>query len=204
MGLAYSLKCSLLCSYFYSLAPLFSFSFPHVLAPRVSLIPPGHLTSGILPRRHSAQTSHIRNSSPPTFHPDISHPEFFIAHSTRTFHIRNSSSPIPLGHLTSGILPPSTFLLRISHTRNSVRPKVPPSPDVSHPEFCPPNVQPSPDVSHPEFCLPTFHLLRMYHIWNSVRQHSTFSGCLTSGILSRRRPTFSGYLASEILSGRNA
>lgn len=39
MGLAYSLKCSLLCSYFYSLAPLFSFSFPHVLAPRVLLIP---------------------------------------------------------------------------------------------------------------------------------------------------------------------
>ena len=34
-----------------------------------SLIPPGHLTSEILPRRHSTQISHIRNSSPPTFPP---------------------------------------------------------------------------------------------------------------------------------------
>nr|CAN72452.1 hypothetical protein VITISV_018994 [Vitis vinifera] len=29
---------------------------------------------------------------------------------------------------------------------------VPPSPDISHPEFCPADVQPSPDISHPEFC----------------------------------------------------
>ena len=131
MGLAYSLKCSLLCSYFYSLAPLFSFSFPHVLALRVSLIPLGHIASGILHRpfhpdishpeffiAHSIRMSHIRNSSPPPFHLDISHPEFFIAHFTRTSHIRNSSSPIPPGHLTSGILPRrhSTWT---SHIQNS-------------------------------------------------------------------------------------
>ena len=106
MSLAYSSKCSLLCSYFYSLAPLFSFSFPHVLALRVSLIPLGHIASGILHRpfhpdishpeffiAHSIRMSHIRNSSPPPFHPDISHPEFFIAHSIRMSHIRNSSPP---------------------------------------------------------------------------------------------------------------
>ena len=27
--------------------------------------------------RHSILMSHTRNSSPPTFHPDISHPEFY-------------------------------------------------------------------------------------------------------------------------------
>ena len=37
----------------------------------------GCLTSGILLRRHSILVYHIRNSSPPTFHPDISHPEFY-------------------------------------------------------------------------------------------------------------------------------
>ena len=30
---------------------------------------------------------------------------------------------------------------------------VPPSPDISHPEFCPVDVPPSPDISPPEFCL---------------------------------------------------
>ncbi|KAL6342682.1 hypothetical protein AAG906_013088 [Vitis piasezkii] len=51
-------------------------------------IPPGCLTSGILLRRHSTRMSHIRNSSPPTFHPDVSHPEF-------------CSADIPPGCLTS-------------------------------------------------------------------------------------------------------
>ena len=46
----------------------------------------------------------------------------------------------------------------------------------------------------------TSHLLRMSHIWNSIRRHPTFSGCLTSGILSDRSPTFSGCLTSGILS----
>ena len=53
-------------------------------------IPPGCLTSKILFRRHSTQMSHIRNSSPPTFHPGNSHLEFF-------------SADIPPGYLTSGI-----------------------------------------------------------------------------------------------------
>ena len=165
MGLAYSLKCSLLCSYFYSLAPLFSFSFPHVFAPRVSLIPPGHLISGILPRCHSTRTYHIRNSSSPIppghltsgilppaippghltsgilhrpFHPDISHLEFFPA-------------AIPPGHLTSRILPPPPFY-----------------PDISHPEFFLADIPPG----HL-----TFGILS--------GQRSTLSGCLTSGILLR-------------------
>ena len=38
---------------------------------------------------------------------------------------------------------------------------------------------------------PTFHLLRMSHIWNSSGRRSTFSGCLTSGILSADVPPFS-------------
>ena len=36
-------------------------------------IPPGCLTSGILLRRHSTRMYHIRNSTPPTFHPNILH-----------------------------------------------------------------------------------------------------------------------------------
>ena len=35
-----------------------------------------------------------------------------------------------------------------------------------------------------EFCPLPSHLLRMSHIRNSVHRHLTFSGCLTSGILS--------------------
>ena len=151
MGLAYSLKCSLLCSYFYSLAPLFSFSFPHVLAPRVSPIPPGHLasgtflaaippeyiSSGIPPRRHSTQIHHTRNlpASIPLEHiisgiPPVIPPECLTSrillrrHSTRISHIRNPvRSPFRL--------------LRMSHIRNLVQPPIPPSPDVSYPESCP-------------------------------------------------------------------
>ena len=51
---------------------------------------------------------------------------------------------------------------------------------------------------------PTSHLLRMFHIQNSVRRHPTFSGCLTSKIMSGRRSTFSGYLTSGILSGQRS
>ena len=80
---------------------------------------------------------------------------------------------------------------------------VPPSPDVSHLEFCSTDIPPSPDVSHPKFCPPTSHLLRMSHIQNYVRQCPTFSRCLTSEILSGRRPTFSECLTSGILSGRH-
>ena len=89
---------------------------------KFSLIPPGCLTSGILSsqystlfgcltsgfllRRHSTRVSHIRNYSSPTFHPGISHPDFF-------------SADIPPGHLTSGILL-HRHSMRISHIRNSV------------------------------------------------------------------------------------
>ncbi|RVW70792.1 hypothetical protein CK203_058050 [Vitis vinifera] len=45
-----------------------------LLATCASHIPPGCLISGILLRQHSTRMYHIRNSSPPSFHPDISHP----------------------------------------------------------------------------------------------------------------------------------
>ena len=48
------------------------------------------LTSGILHRRHSTRMSHIRNSAPPTFHPNVSHQEIFFA-------------DIPSGYFTSGV-----------------------------------------------------------------------------------------------------
>ena len=70
-----------------------------------------------------------------SFHSDVSHPEFF-------------SADIPPGYLTSGILPPPGHL-----TSGILSANVPPSPDISHPEFCPADVQPSLDISHPEFCL---------------------------------------------------
>ena len=70
-------------------------------------------------------------------------------------------------------------------------------------EFYPADIPPSLDVSHPEFCPPTSHLLRMSHIRNFVRRHPTFSGCLTSEILSGRHSTFSGCLTFGILSGRH-
>ena len=41
--------------------------------------PPGCLSSGIMLCRHSTRMSHIRNSAPPPFHPDVSH----LAHSIR-------------------------------------------------------------------------------------------------------------------------
>ncbi|RVW58426.1 hypothetical protein CK203_109019 [Vitis vinifera] len=45
----------------------------------VPLVSDPNTTSRILLRRHSTRMSHIRNSAPPTFHPDVSHPEFFSA-----------------------------------------------------------------------------------------------------------------------------
>ena len=177
MGLAYSSKCSLLYSYFYSLTPLFSFSFPHVFAPRVSLISPGHIASGILhcpfhPNishseffiAHSIRMSHIRNSSPPSFHPDISHPEFFPA-------------DIPPGHLTSGILP-RRHSTRTSHIRNS-------SPSTFHL-----------DISHPEFFSAS---ITLGYLTSAILsgQHSTFSGCLTAAILPGQHSTLSGCLTSR-------
>ena len=128
---------------------------------------------------HSTRMSRIRNSSPPAFHPDVSHPEFF-------------SADIPPGCLTSGILSDqrstlsgcltSGILLRRHSTRmsriwNSVR--------------------------------STFYFIRMFHIRNSSpptfhpdTSHPEFfstdipPGCLTSGILSGQRSTLSGCLTS--------
>nr|CAN74098.1 hypothetical protein VITISV_025651 [Vitis vinifera] len=95
----------------------------------------GYLTSEILLRQHSIRMSRIRNSSLPTFHPDVSHPEFF---PPPTFHPSVShpeffSANIPSGCLASEILLPPTFhpgishpeffsadILRMSHIRNSV------------------------------------------------------------------------------------
>ena len=89
---------------------------------KFSLIPPGYLTSEIFPRRHSIRMFHTRNSSPPPFHPDVSHPEFF-------------SAAIP-----SGCLAPEILLhrhsIRMSHVRNPSLPTF--HPDISHPESCPP------------------------------------------------------------------
>nr|CAN77344.1 hypothetical protein VITISV_011625 [Vitis vinifera] len=53
-------------------------------------IPPGCLTSGILLRRHSTRMSHIWNSAPPTFHPDISHPAPDTGWERRAFQLPRS------------------------------------------------------------------------------------------------------------------
>ena len=53
-------------------------------------IPPGCLTSGILLRRHYTQMSHIQNSSPSTFHPNISHPTLDAGWEKRAFQIPRS------------------------------------------------------------------------------------------------------------------
>ena len=110
---------------------------------------------------HSTRMSHIRNSSPPTFHPDILHPEFFPP----PFHPDVSpseffSADIPPGYLTSGILShrhsiriscirnsPRRHFTRISHIRNSSSPTF--HPDVLHPKFSPPTFHL--DVSQPQF-----------------------------------------------------
>ena len=141
--------------------------------------------------RHSTRMSHIRNSSPPPLHPDVSHPEFFsVATLPRCLtsgilpHQRSTLS----GCLTSGILPcqrstlsgclTSEILLRrhstrMSHTRNSAP--------------------------------PTFNIPPRYLTSGILPgQRSTFSGYLTSGILSDRHSTFSRYLTSGILSDQRS
>ena len=120
---------------------------------------------------HSTRTSHIRNSSPLTFHPDISHPEFF-------------SADIPPGYLTSGILL-RRHSTRISHIRNSSLPTF--HPDISHSEFSPPTFHS--DISHPKFSfadIPPGYLVSGI----LLRRRSTFPGYLASRILSGRRSTF--------------
>ena len=146
------------------------------------------------------RVSHTRNSSPPPFHPGVSHPEFL-------------SAAISSGCLTPGI-PLRHHSIRMSHTQNS--PPPPFHPGVSHPKFfsaaipsgcltpgillhhhslsgcltpgillCRHSSQVShtrnlypppfhPDASHPESYPPTFHLPRMPHIRNPIRRRSTF------------------------------
>ncbi|WKA06447.1 hypothetical protein VitviT2T_024344 [Vitis vinifera] len=110
-----------------------------------AVIPPGCLTSGIPPANvlpypdvshpeffsaaHSTRRSHIRNSAPPPFHPDVSHPEFFFA-------------AIPFGYLTSRILPGRLFTFSGYLTSGILSADVQPSPNISHPEFCPTDVPP--------------------------------------------------------------
>ena len=71
----------------------------------------------------------------------------FIYHSARGRFL-SDRRPTFFGCLTSGILsaniPPSPD---VSHSEFCLA-AVPPSPDVSHPEFCPADVPPSPDISH--------------------------------------------------------
>ncbi|WJZ91997.1 hypothetical protein VitviT2T_011030 [Vitis vinifera] len=59
--------------------------------PAFYLIRMSHNRNYVRPTSHFLRVYHIRNSSPSTFHPGISHPEFF-------------STDIPPGYLTSGIL----------------------------------------------------------------------------------------------------
>ena len=128
--------------------------YPNVAHPEFfsAAIPPGCLTFGILPgqrstlsgcrtseilpRQHSTRISHIRNSSPPTFHPDVSHPEFFPAY-------------IPPGYLTSGILPGRLSTFSGYLTSGILSADVQPFPDISHPKFCLTDVPPfSPSLEH--------------------------------------------------------
>ena len=53
-------------------------------------IPPGCIISGIWLRRHSTRMSHIRNSSPSTFHPDISHSALDAGWERRAFQLPRS------------------------------------------------------------------------------------------------------------------
>ena len=110
--------------------------------------------------RHSTRISHIRNSSPPPLHPDVSHPEFCpvnVLLYPDVSHPKFFSAATPPGCLTPGILPRqhSTF-----------------HPDISHSEFYPANVPPSPDISHPESCPSTFNLPRISRFRNSVQPTS--------------------------------
>ena len=117
-------------------------------------------------------------------HPDVSHPEFLSAAFPSGCLTLGIPSPPPfpwVSHpeflpaaIPSGCLTPRIPLRRlsipVSHSRNSSLP--PFHPGVSLPEFLP--------AALPSGCLTPGILLR----------HSTFFGCVTSGILSSRRSTF--------------
>ena len=102
-------------------------------------------TFGILPKKCHIALSPLHTQTVPLR-------RVTLAHSTRGRIMSGRHSTFS-GYLTSEIM--------------SV--DVPPSPDISHPEFCPANVPPSPDISYPKFCPSTFHLLQISHIQNFVR-----------------------------------
>ena len=133
---------------------------------------------------------HIRNSSPPTFHPDVSHPEFCPANVLPypdVSHPEFLSAAIPPGCLTPGILPRqrSTFHPDISHSEFYPA-DVQPSPDVSHQKSYPPTFNLPPNILHPEFCpadVPPFsssleHFLEVPKISSSINFAAIFfSAC---------------------------
>ena len=121
------------------------------------------------------------------FH-QLPHPFLFTTHSSLiqpsldTSHPDFSSVAIPSRHIASGI-PPPPFHPDISHSeflrRHSTR-------TSSHPEFL---RRHSIRMSHTRNSSRR-HSIRMPHTRNPIRRRSTFSGCLTSRILSSRRSTF--------------
>nr|CAN80798.1 hypothetical protein VITISV_019808 [Vitis vinifera] len=131
----------------------------------------GYLTSGILSADIPSppDISHLE-FSPPTFHllPDISHPEFYppTFHLLRVSHIRNSVRPtfhlLRISHIWNSVRRHSTssgyLTFGILFGQRSISSRYLTS------EILSANVPPSPDISHPEFCPPTFHLLRIFHI----------------------------------------
>ena len=88
-------------------------------------IPSGCLTPGILLRRHSILMSHIRNSARPTFylirmshiwnsspspfHPDVSHPEFYPADVQPSSDVSHPESCPPTFNLPPVILHPEFY-----------------------------------------------------------------------------------------------
>ena len=116
---------------------------------------------------HSIRVPTPSESSPPSFHPGVSLPKSLCV-------------AISSGCLTPGI-PLRRHFIRVSHSRN---PSTSPfHPGVSLSKFLsfaiPPgclasgiqstDVPPSPGVSRSESNPPTFHLLRISHIWNSIQ-----------------------------------
>ena len=152
--------------------------FNHTTKP-VSLSKPSP-TCGILPKKCHVAFSPLHTQTVPLR-------RVTLAHSTRGRIMSGRHSTFS-GYLTSEIM--------------SV--DVPPSPDISHPKFCPLTFH-FLRISHiRNFVRPTFHLLWISHIRNSAGRRSTFSGYLTSRILSSRRSTFFGYLTSGVLSSRRS
>ena len=115
----------------------------------------GCLTSGILPRRHSTQTSHIQTSSSP-IPPGHLTSRILHRHSIRMSHIRNSSPPplhSDISHppLCPANIPPSPDVSQPPFYPTNILPY----PDVSHPDlkvnFFPPR-----GLKHVHLCMAAF------------------------------------------------